>query len=256
MSDDVGISKRRRRGPSRDDGAPAAAASSNAGADGDASSGEPKSGPLEPEGGLVLREAPPSDAPLALVEPVDDSALRAGRQYIHSQLSPRRRENALDALRRIARVVSGDLTAAAESFLWPRLTLETGLLIRRKLYDQTLPEAISPISPGTANLTLSHLRGIVRTMYGMKLITVEQLVIAQPLMVKNLRATRDERGESLSAKGERELLKAARALDGYQGTMLETAIALAIGAGLRREEVASIGLNGLRKPGFLSVIGK
>ena len=74
-------------------------------------------------------------------------------------------------------------------------------------------------------------------MYGMKLITVEQLVIAQPFMVKNLQGTRGERGESLSVRGERELLKAARALDGYQGTMLETAVVLAIGAGLRREEV-------------------
>jgi integrase len=252
MSDHVVSSKRRRPGPPRGDVAPAAAAGGDV-------PGEVEGASLEPEAageGLVLRDVPQSSAPLALVEPVDDSALRAVRQYVHSQLSPRSRENALDALRRIARVVSGDPAAAAESFLWPRLTLETGLLIRRKLYDQTLPEAISPIAPGTANLTLSHLRGIVRTMYGMKLITVEQLVIAQPFMVKNLQGTRGERGESLSVRGERELLKAARALDGYQGTMLETAVVLAIGAGLRREEVANIGLAGLRKPGVLTVVGK
>jgi integrase len=261
MSDDVVLSKPKRPDPPPD---VASDGPQRPPVDGGATDpGPPKTALLEPtaaphggvEGGLVLAD----DAdPLTLVEPVDvdDSALRAVRQYIHSQLSPRSRENALDALRRIARVVSGDPKAAAESFLWPKLTLETAQLIRRRLYDQTLPEAIPPISPGTANLTLSHLRGIVRTMYGMKLITVEQLVVAQPFMVKNLQATRNERGESLSPRGERELLKAARALDGYRATMLETAIVLAIGAGLRREEVANIGLGGLRKPGLLSVIGK
>jgi site-specific recombinase XerD len=201
-------------------------------------------------------KATPEDKGLALVEPVDDSAARAVRQYINTQLSKRSRENALDALRRIARMVSGDPTAAAESFPWPKLTLETGQLIRRTLSDRTLAEAISPISPGTANLTLSHLRGIVRTMYGMKLITVEQLVIAQPMMVKNLRATRNERGESLSLDDERKLRNAARAIGGYRGTMLETAIVLATGAGLRREEVTGVTLHGIRNPGLLTVIGK
>ena len=208
------------------------------------------------EGGLLVTT--PNDESLALVEPepIDNSALRAVHQYIHSQLSPRSRQNALDALRRIARVVSRNPAANAESFLWPKLTLETALLIRRLLYDQTLPEAPSPIAPGTANLTLSHLRGIVRTMYGMGLVNEKQLVIAQSMMVKNLRATRNERGKSLSLDAERKLRDAARTLGGYRGTMLETAIVVATGSGLRREEVAGLTLNGLSNEGLLTIVGK
>jgi site-specific recombinase XerD len=205
------------------------------------------------EAGELLRVTSNDSEALALTDSVDDSAFRAVRQYVHSQLSPRSRQNALDALRRIARVVSNNPEATAESFLWPKLSLETALLIRRVLSDRTIT---GEISPGTANLTLSHLRGIVRTMYGMKLITTEQLVIAQAMMVKNLRATRNERGESLSIDAERRLRQTARTLGGYRGTMLETAIVLATGAGLRREEVAGITLLGLRKPGVLTVIGK
>lgn len=214
---------------------------------------EPPPEPLSGIGTELVLEIAPPDATLATVDPVDDSALRAVRQYIHAQLSPRSRQNALDALRRIARIATGDPTASAESFPWPKLTLAAAHLIRRTLYDLTLTETISP---GTANLTLSHLRGIVRTMYGMGLVTTDQLVIAQPLMVKNLRAERTERGESLSSEGERRLREAARALGGYRGIMLEAALAIAIGAGLRREEVAGLRLGDLRKPGLLRVIGK
>jgi site-specific recombinase XerD len=134
--------------------------------------------------------------------------------------------------------------------------MEMAEMIRRVLSDQTLPGAASPISPGTANLTLSHLRGIVRTMHKMGLIGEKQLSIAQPMMIKNLRATRNERGDSLSVDVEQKLRRAARALGGYRGTMLNTAIVVAIGAGLRREEVAGLMLHGLRKPGLLTVIGK
>lgn len=48
---------------------------------------------------------------------------------------------------------------------------------------------------------------------------------------------------------------ATSSLRGYQGVMLNTAVVLAIGAGLRREEVAHVELDRL-EPGMLSIVGK
>src|SRR5208282_1790452 len=122
----------------------------------------------------------------------------------------------------------------------------------RVLYDLTVEEAITP---GTANLTLTHLRGLVRTMYEMGLVTHDQLVVAQPKMVKNVPGSRDARGRMLSLDEEQRLRAAARALAGYRGGMLDAAVTLALGAGLRREEVAGAELGRL-KPCWLAVIGK
>jgi site-specific recombinase XerD len=124
--------------------------------------------------------------------------------------------------------------------------------LRRGLYDLTNE---GRITPGTANLTLSHLRGIVRTMYGMGLVSDQQLAVAHPKMLKSIPGSRKVRGRMLSMLEEQDLRFAARSLNGYRGRMLDTAIVLAIGLGLRREEVASADLGGIR-PGSLAIIGK
>ena len=113
------------------------------------------------------------DIAAIVVAPEDDRSARAVRQYVASQLSPRSRENAWDALRRVARMVVGP-GAPADAYPWPTITYEHAQLLRRGLFDLTETGAITP---GTANLTLSHVRGIVRTMYGMRMISAEQLAI-------------------------------------------------------------------------------
>jgi integrase/recombinase XerD len=197
----------------------------------------------EPDDGAVA-------GAIELVDGAGDAA-RAVRQYVVSQLSPRSQDNAYDALRRIARMVLGP-GAAAESFPWPTISYEMAMRIRRGLFDQITEERIKP---GTANVTLSHLRGIVRTMYAMKLITHEQLAVAHPGMVKNVPGSRSPRGRMLSGAEEKLLRAAAIDLDGYRGPMLDTAIVLAIGAGMRREELAAATIAHLR-PGSLSIVGK
>ena len=192
-------------------------------------------------------------APLAPRGRGDAQSLAAVRQYVHEQLSPRSRQNALDALRRVARVALADPGARAEDFPWLDLTEEVAQLVRRLLHDQTVAGAIVP---GTANITLSHLRGMARKLYRMRLIDHERFTsIAGPGMLKNVPGKRRTRGKELSAAGERELRQAARALDGYQGAMLDAAIVLAIGGGLRREEVANIELERVG-PGEITLIGK
>jgi integrase len=200
---------------------------------------------------VVLSE-PVDEATAIVVDVADDRSARAVQQYVVGQLSPRSRETALDALRRIARLATGRPDARAEDFPWPVISYELATRLRRSLFDRTKE---GDIAPGTANLTLSHLRGIVRTMYGMGLVTHEQLVVAHPGMIKNVPGSRIVRGRMLSEDEEKALRAAARALDGYRGGMLDAAVTLAIGAGLRREEVADAEMGRL-KPGWLAVIGK
>ena len=199
----------------------------------------------------VILSTPPGVNEVVQVGPADDRSSEAVNYYVESQLSTRSQQNARDALNRIARLVKG-AGARAEDFPWPAISMAIAKMIRRKLFDLTTNEVIKP---GTANLTLSHLRGMVRGMYDLKFITHEQLSIAHPGMVRNVTGSRALRGENISAENEAKLRAAARDLDGYHGPMLDAAITLAIGAGLRREEVAEAVLERL-KGDRLSIIGK
>jgi site-specific recombinase XerD len=92
-------------------------------------------------------------------------------------------------------------------------------------------------------------------MFSMGLVTADQLALAHSGALKNVKGSRTPRGRALSVREERALRVGARALSGYQGAMLDTAIVLAIGAGLRREEIARLTVEGL-KSGELVVVGK
>ena len=195
-------------------------------------------------------ESVPNSA-LVLDPGIAADSLRAVKAYVSAQLSDRSKQNALDALRRIARMGLGP-HAAAETFPWPAISYAGAMSIRRALYERTVA---NEITPGTANLTLSHLRGIVRTMYELKIINHEQVAIAQPKMLKNIPGSRATRGAALSAVDERKLRETARSFKGYRGIMLDTAIVAAIGGGLRREELSRVGLDKIA-PGALTIIGK
>jgi len=177
---------------------------------------------------------------------------RAVAAYLRSQLSPRSRQNALDALRRLSRIVLRDDDANPTQIPWPAFGYEQVTTIRTALYEATRR---GEITPGTANLTLSHLRGLIRTMYALKLVTADQHELVHSGALKSVPGARQPRGRALTAPEERTLREAARGFDGYRGAMLDTAIVLAIGAGLRREEIARLAVEGL-SPGTLTVVGK
>lgn len=201
---------------------------------------------------VVLSRQLPGEAAAAIeLVVVDGRAADAVRQYVKSQLSHRSEDNARDALRRIASMVYGR-RVAAEAFPWPSISFEFAMRMRKGLYDLTVE---GKITPGTANVTLSHLRGIVRTMYAMGLVSQEQLAVAHPKLLKNIPGSRELRGDKISPADEKSLRAAALDLDGYRGPMLNAAIILAIGGGLRREELAEAMLGRL-KPGELSIVGK
>lgn len=179
---------------------------------------------------------------------------RAVHEYVESQMSPRSKQTAMDALRRVVRLLTQDRVRDAEQFPWPLISYEIANRIRSRLYEVTLTGAITP---GTANLTLSHLRGLIRTLRGLHLITSEmrgELVDTKgPL--RSIPGTRIPRGRALSVGEEKQLRGVAKGLDGYQGALLEATMVTSIGAGLRREEVSGLTLEGFG-PENISILGK
>ena len=199
---------------------------------------------VSPEALLAL-EAPQG----SLVFPDSDRAVQA---YLRSQISPRSQQNAADALKRLTRLLLRDDSAVPAQIRWPAINYELATTIRTVLYEATRTGAITP---GTANLTLSHLRGLLRAMYGIGLITSDQLGLVASGAMKSVPGKRVARGRALSPDEEKTLRAAAQALDGYRGAMLDAAIVLAIGAGLRREEVVWLSITGAQPKG-LTFIGK
>lgn len=204
------------------------------------------------EGGLTALVPVVSDVSDALGRPLagtpDGGAVAA---YIARQLSPRSKENAYDALRRLSRLLFGREVDPVQ-VPWPAVSYDLVTRIRARLYERTREGGITP---GTANLTLSHLRGLMKTMRGKKLITSDQWELVSLGHLKNVPGSRVVRGRALTPHEEQTLREAARTLVGYQGLMLDTAIVLATGAGLRREEVTKLTVDGV---GFdvLQILGK
>ena len=190
-----------------------------------------------------------SSGPLAPTNAAYD-ADRAVRAYLRAQLSPRSRQNALDSLRRLSRLILGTQDADPFQIPWTAIRFEQATTIRSALYEMSRS---GRIAPGTANLTLSHLRGLIRTMYALGMITANQHELTHTDALKGIPGKREPRGRALSLEEERALRKGARALEGYQGEMLDTAIVVAIGGGLRREEVALLTLESVARK---RIVGK
>jgi integrase len=178
---------------------------------------------------------------------------KAVREYVGNQLSPRSKQTAMDALRRLARLLTQGRVQDAELFPWPLIDYSLASKVRVVLHEATMTGAISP---GTANLTLSHLRGLIRTLDGMKLIGREQYSLVDPKgPLKRISGSRIPRGRALTPTEEKRLHAVARDLSGYRGALLEATMATSIGTGLRREEVGRLTLEGFG-PDDLSIIGK
>jgi integrase/recombinase XerD len=178
---------------------------------------------------------------------------KAVRKYIGDQLSHRSKQTASDALRRLARLLTQGRIRDAELFPWTLINFELAGSVRSALYNATLA---GEMSPGTANLTLSHLRGLIRTLDGMGLIASEQYRLVDPKgVLKRIPGSRTPRGRALTPVEETRLHAVARDLSGYRGALLDATVTTSIGTGLRREEVGALTLEGFG-PDDLSIIGK
>jgi integrase/recombinase XerD len=178
---------------------------------------------------------------------------RGVRAYVSGQLSPRSKQTAMDALRRLTRLLMRGRIEDPEQFPWLLIDHVLATRIRVLLYETTLSGSISP---GTANLTLSHFRGLIRTLDMLGLLTIEQYKLVDPKgVLKRIPGSRTPRGRALSPEEERRLRDVARDLGGYRGVLLNATVATSIGTGLRREEVGRLTLDGFG-PDNVSVIGK
>ena len=194
----------------------------------------------EPSGGVdeathARGEAPAGDALVAT--------------YVGALQSPRSRGTMEESLRRVARLVPGtqgpgDLAALFLALPEDR-TLDALGAMRRALAEK--------YPPSTANLSLSALRGMLRVAYLKGQITDRQWAAAQA--TKNVKGSRLTRGAALSPKDERALRAELRQLPSYQGVMLDAAVGLSIGAGLRRDETCKLALGAVGAD-RLQVLGK
>ena len=178
---------------------------------------------------------------------------KAVRRYVGDQFAHRSKQTAADALRRLARLLTQGRVQDAELFPWSLIDREFAGRIRTTLYDATLTGALSP---GTANLTVTHLRGLIRVLDDMDLITDKQSKLVDPKgVLKRIPGSRIARGRSLTTGEEDRLHAVANDLGGLRGELLHATVATSIGTGLRREEVGRLTPEAFDSD-LLSILGK
>lgn len=201
-------------------------------------------------GELAVRTVPNGVAPAAVAPKHDPTALV--ESYVASLQSPRSRSTMREGLRRIARlsplpepIMTGDGLAAL-LLMVPEEQTWTLLNALRSELAKNYP-------PATANLSLSALRGLLRTAFLQGMLTDRQYALLKEL--KSVKGSRITKGVALSLEHERMLRAEARELPSYQGAMFETMISTSIGAGLRRNELCPLAVDALG-PDSLQVLGK
>jgi integrase/recombinase XerD len=167
--------------------------------------------------------------------------------YVATLQSEHSRGAVVDSLRRIAKVLAVQIPAIEswEDVPWGELDWRAFQLIRQRL-SETYP-------PATANVTLSTLRGLYRTAYHQGRVPLALYLASKD--TKQVRGSRIEAGRSLSPDELRDLVRAAEAMPGDRGVMLQALVAVMAGLGLRREEAAELRLEDVRS-GELRLVGK
>jgi integrase/recombinase XerD len=167
------------------------------------------------------------------------------RSYLATLGSPRSVSTMTESLVRVAKALG---ISHFSEIPWTKLDHDTLALIKLRL--------AAVHRPSTANLTLSAVRGVLKTGFLMGKVPQETLAIAREL--GGVRGSRIAKGRALSNKDIRALLVAATMFDEPKATMLHTILLLAIGTGLRREELCSLSLACVDdvRGGSLRVVGK
>lgn len=172
--------------------------------------------------------------------------------YILGLSSHRSKQTAMDSLRRITRLVTQDRMSDPMLFPWALTDLDMAVRVRAMLYEMTIT---GTWAPGTANLTLSHLRGLIRTLDQKGLVLNGYKLVDPKGPLKRIRGSRTLRGRALSHDEEKRLQAVARDLGGYKGALLLGTVTMSLGTGLRREEVGRLALEGCGADG-ISILGK
>ena len=166
--------------------------------------------------------------------------------YLASLATPKTVQTGKEVMRRICKLFRRKSPDAWTTFPWEKLTIQETTFVRRTLMER--------VSPSTLRLTLSVLRSILFQAYKADYITHEAFYRATTW--PKLKAHTEPTGRSLTDEELVRLRAHLLELPGAYGEMTMAIFAVGIGAGLRREELASLGADALGADGTLFVLGK
>lgn len=164
-------------------------------------------------------------------------------KYLATLQSDHSYDTMRDSLRRIARLMGrGD---DERSFGWHRLSFEGMQDIRERL--------AAAYPPGTANLSLSAMRQMLRVGSVLGLVSDDQRRALD--LVKNVRGSRLTKGRALPDDELAALWTCASSTDGAWGMQLRAQLSTFVGAGARREEMCDLLVSGFHGD-ELRIVGK
>lgn len=157
--------------------------------------------------------------------------------------SDKSRSTFVDSLRRVARLY-GDVTDFAR-IPWTQFDYVAMTQVQSYLRKRYTPQ--------TANMTLSHVRSVVRV--GFILGHIPERAWLGVKEVKAIRGSRTSRGRALSKRELVALLETCTAAPAPRGPMLRAVLLLGVGTGLRLNEMCTLAISGVRD-GKIVVMGK
>jgi integrase len=144
-----------------------------------------------------------------------------------------------EALERIARIASGG-TLEAEAFPWHLLRYQHVTAVRTALMESISERTGKPLGPATVNKALSALRGVMREVWRLGLMSAEDLARATDFAP--VRGSTVLRGRALAAHEVAALFHVCSQDPTPAGPRDAVILALGVAAGLRRAEIAGLDL--------------
>lgn len=204
---------------------------------------------------MTLEE--PDTAALATIEFTRELAPPAADPvdvYLRSRVSKRSRETMVDCLKRISAIPQIKDKGGISQVIWSKFAFVHAAAIRGDLIASE-DEFEEPLyGPATINVTLSALRGVLKTARNLKLISYENSMLAMEGL-KSVKGTRLPPGRALADAEIAQLRAYTATLEGHYGAMTRGIVAVLMGGGLRRAEVCGARLEKYARP-CIDVIGK
>jgi integrase len=154
-----------------------------------------------------------------------------------ARLSLGSRPTMAEALERIARIASGG-QVSADCFPWHGLRYQHVQVIRTALVETISERTGKPLSPATVNKALCAIRGVLKEAWRLRIIGAEDL--ARATDIEAVRGSVPLRGRALSGYEVAALFHSCMRDQSPAGPRDAVILALGLGAGLRRAEIAGL----------------
>lgn len=169
--------------------------------------------------------------------------------YVYlARLSSGSRPTMAESLERIARIASGG-QFSAEGLPWHQLRYQHVQAIRTALVETISERTGKRLSPSSVNKSLSSLRGVLKEAWRLELIGAEEF--ARATDIEPVRGSVPLRGRALSSGEIAQLFHQCMRDQTAAGPRDALILALGVGAGLRRAEIASLDLADVDQEGEL-----